>query len=186
MARPRQPWTCSHPIYAWTLTEVHQAVRYFLLAIFHASISIGTLDAWLGLGHENWATQMKSICCTYYPTSLKTLDWCIRTSSIAYSPISYSKFKPFWWNTYSPKGFLCILDHATTPLVLIIQNYEVTTTIKLSPFGLNVVISSINNSIALIIAFYLCNQVIFPFITTKRSQNITAADPQSWFPSWNI
>ena len=29
MTRPRQPWTCSHPIYVWMLTEVHQAVRYF-------------------------------------------------------------------------------------------------------------------------------------------------------------
>ena len=33
--------TCSHPIYVQTLTGVHQAVRYFLLAIFHVSISIG-------------------------------------------------------------------------------------------------------------------------------------------------
>jgi len=27
------------------LTGVHQAVKYFLLAIFHASISIGTLES---------------------------------------------------------------------------------------------------------------------------------------------
>jgi len=40
MTGPRQPRTCSHPIYVQTLTGVHQAVRYFLLAIFHVSISI--------------------------------------------------------------------------------------------------------------------------------------------------
>ena len=45
MTRPRQPQTCSHPICARTLTEVHQAVRYFLLSIFHVSISIGTLES---------------------------------------------------------------------------------------------------------------------------------------------
>ena len=45
MTIPTQPWTCSHPIYARTLTEVHQAVRYFLLAIFYVSISIGTLES---------------------------------------------------------------------------------------------------------------------------------------------
>jgi len=45
MTRPRQPQTCSHPIYAQTLTGVHQAVRYFLLAIFHVSIYIGTLES---------------------------------------------------------------------------------------------------------------------------------------------
>jgi len=41
MTGPGQP---CHPIYARVLTEVYQVVRYFLLAIFHASISIGTLD----------------------------------------------------------------------------------------------------------------------------------------------
>ena len=45
MTRPRQPQICSHPIYAQMLTGVHQAVRYFLLAIFHVFISIGTLES---------------------------------------------------------------------------------------------------------------------------------------------
>ena len=45
MTWPRQPWTCSHLIYTRTLTEIHQVVRYFLLAIFHASISIGILES---------------------------------------------------------------------------------------------------------------------------------------------
>jgi len=44
MTIPRQPQTCSHPIYARTLTGIHQAVRYFLLATIYVSISIGTLD----------------------------------------------------------------------------------------------------------------------------------------------
>ena len=44
MTRPRRPQTCSHLIYTQTLTGVHQVVRYFLLAIFHVSISIGTLE----------------------------------------------------------------------------------------------------------------------------------------------
>ena len=35
---------CNHLIYAQTLTGVHQVVGYFLLAIFHASISIETLE----------------------------------------------------------------------------------------------------------------------------------------------
>ena len=39
MTGPRQPRTCSHPIYTQTLTGVHQAVRYFLLA------SIETLES---------------------------------------------------------------------------------------------------------------------------------------------
>ena len=30
---------------AWTLTGVHQVIRYFLLAIFHASIFMGTLES---------------------------------------------------------------------------------------------------------------------------------------------
>ena len=42
MNRPRQPQTCSHPIYSRTLTRVHQTIRYFLLTIFHVSISIRT------------------------------------------------------------------------------------------------------------------------------------------------
>ena len=45
MTGPRQPQTCSHPIYARMLTRVHQAVRYSFLAIFHVSISIGTLES---------------------------------------------------------------------------------------------------------------------------------------------
>jgi len=45
MTVPGQPQTCSHLIYALPLTGVQQAVRYFLLAIFHASISIGALES---------------------------------------------------------------------------------------------------------------------------------------------
>jgi len=45
MTRPMQPRTCSHAIYARALTGIHQAVRYFLLAIFHVSISIGTVES---------------------------------------------------------------------------------------------------------------------------------------------
>jgi len=40
-----RPQTCSHKIYTQTLTGVYQVVRYFLLAIFQASISIGTLES---------------------------------------------------------------------------------------------------------------------------------------------
>jgi len=45
MTGPRQPRTCSHLIYAQMLTGVHQMVRYFLLAIFHVSIPMGTLES---------------------------------------------------------------------------------------------------------------------------------------------
>ena len=37
---PRQPRTCSHPIYARTLTGVCQAIRIFSPCFFHAFISI--------------------------------------------------------------------------------------------------------------------------------------------------
>jgi len=46
MTGPGQPWTCSHPIYAWTLTEVYQAVRYFSPCYFHVSISRNSRE-WL-------------------------------------------------------------------------------------------------------------------------------------------
>ena len=48
MARPRQPQTCSHLIYTGMLTELKSTIRsgtYFLLAIFYASTSIGTLES---------------------------------------------------------------------------------------------------------------------------------------------
>jgi len=37
---PRQPRTCSHPIYARTLTGVCQAIRIFSPCFFHVFISI--------------------------------------------------------------------------------------------------------------------------------------------------
>jgi len=40
MTGPRQPQTCSHPIYTRMLTGVYQAVKYFLLAIFHVYKSV--------------------------------------------------------------------------------------------------------------------------------------------------
>ena len=42
---PRQPRTCSHPIYAQTLTGVCQVIRIFSPCVFHAFISTGTLDS---------------------------------------------------------------------------------------------------------------------------------------------
>jgi len=41
---PGQPQTCSHPIYARTLTGVCQAIRIFSPYFFHESISTGTLE----------------------------------------------------------------------------------------------------------------------------------------------
>jgi len=41
----RQPRTCSHPIYAQTLTGVCQAIRIFSPYFFHVFISTGTLES---------------------------------------------------------------------------------------------------------------------------------------------
>ena len=45
MTGPRWPQTCSHPIYARTLTGVYQAVRMFSPCYFHVIISIGVLES---------------------------------------------------------------------------------------------------------------------------------------------
>ena len=39
------PQTCSHPIYARTLTGVYQVVRMFSPCYFHVIISIGILES---------------------------------------------------------------------------------------------------------------------------------------------
>ena len=43
MTGPRWPRTCSHPIYARTLTGVYQVVRMFSPCYFHVIISIEIL-----------------------------------------------------------------------------------------------------------------------------------------------
>ena len=45
MTGPRWPRTCSHPIYARTLTGVYQVVRMFSPCYFHVIISIGILES---------------------------------------------------------------------------------------------------------------------------------------------
>ena len=45
MTGPRWPRTCSHPIYARTLTGVYQVVRMFFPCYFHVIISIGILES---------------------------------------------------------------------------------------------------------------------------------------------
>ena len=45
MTGPRWPRTCSHPIYARTLTGVYQVVRMFSACYFHVIISIGILES---------------------------------------------------------------------------------------------------------------------------------------------
>ena len=45
MTGPRWPRTCSHPIYARTLTGVYQVVRMSSPYYFHVIISIGILES---------------------------------------------------------------------------------------------------------------------------------------------
>ena len=45
MTGPREPRTCSHPIYARTLTGVYQVVRMFSPCYFHVIISVGILES---------------------------------------------------------------------------------------------------------------------------------------------
>ena len=45
MTGPRWPRTCSHPIYARTLTGAYQVVRMFSPCYFHVIISIGILES---------------------------------------------------------------------------------------------------------------------------------------------
>ena len=45
MTGPRYPRTCSHLIYARTLTGVYQVVRMFSPCYFHVIISIGILES---------------------------------------------------------------------------------------------------------------------------------------------
>ena len=45
MTGPRWPQTCSHLIYARTLTGVYQVVRMFSPCYFHVIISIGILES---------------------------------------------------------------------------------------------------------------------------------------------
>ena len=45
MTGPRWPRTCSHPIYARTLTGVYRVFRMFSPCYFHVTISIGILES---------------------------------------------------------------------------------------------------------------------------------------------
>ena len=45
MTGPGWPRTCSHPIYARTLTGVYRVVRMFSACYFHVIISIGILES---------------------------------------------------------------------------------------------------------------------------------------------
>ena len=55
MTGPRWPRTCSHPIYARTLTGVYQVVRMFSPSCFHVIIFIGILESnSLSLSTTKW------------------------------------------------------------------------------------------------------------------------------------
>jgi len=58
---PRQPRTCSHPIYTRTLTGVYQAIRIFSPCCFHVFISTGRArqDAIHSRRHESYSTVVK-------------------------------------------------------------------------------------------------------------------------------
>ena len=72
MTRPRQPQTYSHQIYA------HAAVRYFLLAIFRVSISIGTLES------DSLSLNTPSRTIIYYCFTAQVLKVCMIITIIAH------------------------------------------------------------------------------------------------------
>jgi len=106
--RPRQHQTWSHLIYAQTLTGVYQAVGYFLLAIFHVSISIGIQESDL-LSQVEFATVDLVWCCTLPKIKLARITYFWIQSSPAISekkihkPSLYSNI--VWLSLYTQCKF---------------------------------------------------------------------------------